>query len=261
MPDLEDQFRAGIEDEIKQYPLLIEELRQELEWDGSPYMVSFNHQIPSGIPHISSSHAACAMWKEAQEGPVYATPADLEACAMGADLLFQLSANQQVRYEEMIHMGERYGWNPHTAKRWFDRLPRIRFEEPLAAIVYAPLALAPCEPDVIFLIVDPNQAKLLDYAASFQDGEASPVATAGPACAFICRCFLENRTTFGWGDMSLRFFFDLPKDRMFAAIPGRQLRFILRNLKDMKKFYGTIDDIQAKYQMSLDYFAGGEASY
>jgi uncharacterized protein (DUF169 family) len=258
MPDIEKQFNEGLVDERKQYAGLIKDLQKELEWDGMPYMVTFSSSVPDNVPRVTTPHAACAMWKEAMKGPVYAKPKDLTACAMGADLLFTLPDDQRKRLEEMKRMGERYGWNPKTADRWFERETKLRLERPLEAVIYAPLDQAPCEADVIYMIIEPRQAMLLDYAASFEDGEASPVATAGAACTFIPLCYMRNRTTFGWGDMSLRHFFDLPSEKMFAAIPGRQLRFILRSLRAMKEFYHTIDEIQAMYGMSLDYFAGGK---
>jgi len=198
-----------------------------LRWP--PVALAFRPTPPPGVPHVDApGPAGCAYWKLAMEGRVFYTEAgDHYNCPVGAhthgvtlpperakeleSVVETMVGVQYIRMEEVATL-------PHRS-------------EPFDVAVYAPLAEAPCDPDVVLVRGNAMQAMLIAEAARASNIGHEGATMGRPACAMIPEAIQAGRGVTSLGCIGNRVYTGLGDDELYYAIPGPKVGEVVRMLE------------------------------
>src|SRR5688572_24544993 len=191
------------------------ELQDLLGLSRSPVAVTFRATAPAGVPRIDSAGpSSCAYWKLAAEGRAFYTEAtDHHNCPIGAythgiDPTPEVSKELEGVVTTMISLGYLRA----------DEVPGIpRRDGAFGVAVYAPLAQADGEPDLVILAGDARQVMLLAEAA----GAAGLMGR--PTCAALPQVMKTGQGVASLGCIGNRVYTGLADDEMYFALPGGEV--------------------------------------
>lgn len=201
-----------------------EKLSELLGLGRAPVAITFRPTAPAGVARVErAGPAGCAYWKLAGEGQVFYTEAaDHYNCPIGAythgvDLPPERAAELQqvvgtmvgleyIRMEEVLAMPKR--------------------TEPFGVAVYAPLAEAPVDPDVVLVRGDARQIMLVAEAARAAGIGHDGAALGRPACAMIPEAMNTARGNTSLGCIGNRVYTGADDTEAYLAIPGAHLRAV-----------------------------------
>ena len=193
-----------------------------------PVAIAFRDAAPSGVTRIDRpAPAGCGYWRLAAEGNLFYTEAqDHYSCPVGAhthgvDLPPDTAKELNAIVQTMV--GLQY-IKP-------EEIPAIpRRQGVFGVAVYAPLADAPFEPDVVLVRGTVKQLMLLAEAAQAA-GVAGGGATMGrPTCAVLPEAMQSGRTATSFGCIGNRVYTGLGDDEGYYAIPGARVAEVVRKL-------------------------------
>ena len=196
-----------------------------------PVAVKFQDSPPTGTPRIDKpALSGCTYWKHAAEGRTFYTEAsDHFGCPIGSythgidlppdkakELEGLVSTMVQLQYLRM------------------EEVPGIpRRKEPFRVVVYAPLADAKFQPDVVLVSGNAKQMMLLGEA-TLAAGIASDSSLVGrPTCAAIPAVMQSGRAASNLGCIGNRVYTEMPDDELYFAIAGPRLDAVVDKLKNI----------------------------
>ena len=208
-------------------------INELLELSRSPVAVKFQESAPEGVSRIDAAAVSgCTYWKLASEGQTFFTEAsDHFGCPIGAhthgvDLPEETAQELEGLVGTMVEL-------QYIAMEEVPGIPQL--EEPFGVAVYAPLADASFEPDVVLLSGTPFQMMLLGEAVHAA-GLASDGATVGrPTCAAIPAVMQSGRATANFGCIGNREYTGLQSDELYFVIPGSKLNVVAEKLNTIVK--------------------------
>ncbi|MGH7165465.1 MAG: DUF169 domain-containing protein [Nitrospiraceae bacterium] len=193
-----------------------------------PVAIAFRPSAPAEVRRIPApSPAGCGYWRLAAEGQVFYTEAaDHYTCPVGAHthgvtLPPEVATELNALVQTMV--GMRY--------ISLDEIPNIpRLHGKFGVAVYAPLAAAPCEADVVLVRGTVKQLMVLAEAAQAA-GVAGGGATMGrPTCAVLPEALQSERTATSFGCIGNRVYTGLGDDEGYYAIPGSTVEAVVGRL-------------------------------
>ncbi len=193
-----------------------------------PVAIAFRDSAPAGVSRIEApTLAGCGYWRLAAEGRVFYTEAsDHYTCPVGAhthgvDLPEAVAKELQGLVKTMV--GLQY--------IKIEEIPLIpRRQGAFGLAVYAPLAQAPFEPDLVLVRGTVKQLMLLAEAAQGA-GVAGGGATMGrPTCAVLPEALQSGRTATSFGCIGNRVYTGLGDDEGYYAIPGSKVFDVVEKL-------------------------------
>jgi uncharacterized protein (DUF169 family) len=210
------------------YQALESRFQQILDLKRRPVAVTFSAEIPEGIEQFSGSQpAGCSFWRLAGEGRTLATsPSDHYNCPIGSythniPLPVGRAKELPAVLETMVSLG-------YLKMEEVPSIPVL--PETPQNIVFAPLGNTPVDPDVVLFVAPAAKLMLLEEAA-IRAGVASKLPLlARPTCMAIPAALAHGMVTSG-GCIGNRIYTDIGNDEMYAAIPGRALEQIARELE------------------------------
>jgi uncharacterized protein (DUF169 family) len=110
------------------------------------------------------------------------------------------------------------------------------------ALLFAPLASAGFEPDVVFVPCNARQAMELLHANAYDSGAGAVGADAAPICSSMAAVpYLTGKVTYGFGDVGSRGHMSVGESEVMVSTPGSELARIVSNLEQMrsKKAFGA----------------------
>ena len=197
-----------------------------LRWP--PVAIAFRESAPANIPRIESpAPAGCGYWRLAAEGRVFYTEAsDHYTCPVGAhthgvELPPNVAQELNGLVETMVQM--------QYIK--MEEIPAIpRRERPFRVALYARLAEASFDPDVVLIRGAAKQLMLVAEAAQAA-GIASGGATMGrPTCAILPESLQSGMATASFGCIGNRVYTGLGDDEGYYAIPGAHIPEVVNKL-------------------------------
>ena len=205
-----------------------EKLQELLELRLPPVAIAFRESAPANMPRIESpAPAGCGYWRLAAEGRVFYTEAsDHYTCPVGAhthgvelpaDVAQELNGLVQTMVQmQYIRMEE---------------IPSIpRRQRPFRVALYARLAEASFDPDVVLIRGTAKQLMLVAEAAQAA-GIASGGATMGrPTCAILPESLQSGLATASFGCIGNRVYTGLGDDEGYYAIPGANVPKVVDKL-------------------------------
>lgn len=208
---------------------LAESLTRLLDLGARPIAISFVDAPPAGVPHVAVPQpASCGYWRlAADEGRTFYTDAtDHHGCPVGAHT-HAAPAPDAVRSELDRLIGMMVDLE-YLSPADIPAIPTRR--RPLSCAVYAPLADAPVEPDVVLLRAGMRQMMLLQEAAQ-SAGVAGQGATLGrPTCAVLPQAENTAHTAASFGCVGNRVYTGAADHEAYFAIPGAALEALVARL-------------------------------
>jgi uncharacterized protein (DUF169 family) len=198
-------------------------LTSALQLTRRPIAISFRDAPPPGVAKLAGTQpSGCSFWRLASAGHVfYTVPADHYNCPIGsythniplptareAELSGVLSLMTEIGY---IRMEEVPG------------VPRLASTP--AATVYAPLGLAPIDPDVVLLSGTPGRLMLLHEAATRASKSALPLL-GRPTCMAIPAA-LSGGVSSSLGCIGNRVYTGVADDEFYTVIAGKDLAAVV----------------------------------
>jgi len=190
--------------------------------------VSFREEAPAGVERIPAAAAAgCGYWSLAAEGRVFYTEAvDHHGCPVGAhthgiDLPPEKAEELQGLVQVMVGL-------EYLRLEEVPTLPRRG--EQFGVAIYAPLAEAPVEPDVVLVRGNARQIMLLTEAAQAAGVHPDSAAMGRPACAVVPQTLQGERGSTSLGCIGNRVYTGLKDDELYFAIPGPSVQPVIEKL-------------------------------
>ncbi len=212
----------------------VKKLGQQLEHllgtKTAPVAVAFRDTPPPNVTRISTPQpAGCGYWRVAAqvEGTAFYTDAsDHFGCPIGAhthnvavppevgkQLEGLISTMVELKYLKMADV---------------PAIPRRK--DAFGVAVYAPLALAPCDPDVVLVRGNVRQMMLLAEAAQSAGVVGDSPTLGRPTCAVLPLAIETARTATSFGCIGNRVDIGLGDDEGYFAIPGAHLGAVVTSL-------------------------------
>ena len=194
----------------------------------SPVAIAFRESAPANMPRIERpAPAGCGYWRLAAEGrEFYTEAADHYTCPVGAHthgvaLPREIAEELNGLVQTMVQM--------QYIK--MEEIPTIpRRVQPFRVALYAPLAQASFDPDVVLIRGTVKQLMLAAEAAQAA-GIAGGGATMGrPTCAILPESLQSGMATASFGCIGNRVYTDLGDDEGYYAIPGANIAEVKNRL-------------------------------
>ncbi len=206
----------------------IHQLQDLLRLKWSPIALAFKPEAPSDLPRIDKAAASgCTYWKLASEGRVFYTEAsDHFNCPVGAYTHnVDLPADQAKELEGLVKtmVGIEYIKMEEVAT-----LPRR--SQPFSVTVYAPLASAPFDPDVVIVRGNAKQVMLLAEASKAAEISHDMAAMLRPTCAVVPEAIEAKRASLSLACIGNRVYTELGDDEFYFAIPGAKVGEVVEKL-------------------------------
>lgn len=190
--------------------------------------VTFCGTVPDGVPTLRRREASsCSYWRRAAQGETFATTnADHLGCPIGAvthgaEVPAETAAELEGLVGQMIEVG-------YLTADDVESLPRRR--ERLGCVVYAPLAEAPLEADVVLLKGGARSIMLVIEAAQAAGIGHDGAVMGRPTCAFIPVALDSGRLVTSLGCVGNRVYTDIADGDLYAALPAAELDGLLAAL-------------------------------
>jgi len=203
-------------------------LQDQLKLTCPPIAIAFREKAPERINRIPiAGPAGCSYWKLASEGQVFYTEAfDHYACPIGShthgiDLPEETAKELEGLVQTMVGI-------QYIRKEDIATIPRLK--KPFHVALYAPLAAAPFEPDVILVRGSVKQLMVLMEAMQAA-GVANTTSVMGhPTCAVVPEAIQSDGVIISLGCIGNRVYTGLGDDEAYMAIPGPHLHEVCGKL-------------------------------
>jgi uncharacterized protein (DUF169 family) len=207
---------------------LEQQLREALDLKRPPIAISFPAAPPAGVEKFAGSEpSGCSFWRLAAEDRVFYTePSDHYNCPIGSYThKIDLPADRAGELPAVLGTMTSLGYLK------MDEVPGIpTLKAAPRFIVYARLAKAPADPDVVLLSAAPAKSMLLVEAALRAGTGSRLPLLARPTCMAIPAATSSGVVTSA-GCIGNRVYTDLPDGELSAAIPGPALPAVAEALK------------------------------
>jgi uncharacterized protein (DUF169 family) len=202
------------------YRRIEDALREKLGLPRRPVAVAFRTAPPPGVNAFAGSEpSGCSFWRLAMEGRVfYTVPADHYNCPVGSHTHnIPLPADRAPELERTLGLMTQVGYLK------MEEVPGIpRLASTPAAIVYAPLAETPVDPDVVLFIGPPGRLMLLQEAA-IRAGVATHVPLLGRPTCMALPAALGGGAVASTGCIGNRVYTGAGDDELYVAVAGRDI--------------------------------------
>jgi uncharacterized protein (DUF169 family) len=206
-----------------------QQLQALLQLRTAAVALAFRDAPPANLPRASATApSGCTFWKRAAAGQAFYTEAsDHYNCPIGAhthgvDLPPDQAKELQGVVETMIQLSY---LRP-------DEVPGIpRRQGNLGVAVYAPLATAPFEPEVVLVCGNAKQIMLLTEAAQAAGAGPDAPLMGRPTCAAIPTVLQTQRCAASLGCIGNRIYTEMADDELYFALPGRELGRVVEKLE------------------------------
>jgi uncharacterized protein (DUF169 family) len=207
---------------------LATQLAELLQLRRQPVAITFQESAPADVSKIEeTAPSGCSYWKQAAEGHTFYTDeADHYGCPIGAHTHgVDLPEEQTRELEGLVStMVELEYLNPEEVAG----IPRR--EGKLGVVLYAPLAEASFEPEVILVSGNARQIMLLAEAAHSAGVSCETSMVGRPTCAAIPVVLQSGRSATNLGCIGNRVYTELADDELYLAFAGEQLEPIVQKL-------------------------------
>ena len=185
-----------------------------------PVAVAFRPSPPAGVPRFSGTEpSGCSFWRlAATERTFYTVPADHHNCPIGS-----YTHNIALPPDRAGELPQTLGLMTELGYLKMDEVPGIpRLPQSPGVVIYAPLADARVDPDVVLVASRPGRVMLLQEAA-LRAGIASPAPLLGRPTCMALPASIAHGVIASTGCVGNRVYTDLGEDELYAMIPGKDV--------------------------------------
>ncbi len=222
------------------------QISELLGLERQPVAVRFQAAAPGNLPRIDSPAAAgCAYWKLAAEGQsFYTEAADHYGCPIGAHT-HGVDLPEETAQELEGVVGTMVGLQ-YLALEEVPAIPQVK--GPFGVALYAPLADAAFEPDVVLVCGNARQMMLLAEAAHAAGISSDTSMVGRPTCAAIPAVMQSGRTATNLGCIGNRVYTGLADDELYFVVAGPRLDTVVEKLNTI---VNANDQLKAYHQARL----------
>jgi uncharacterized protein (DUF169 family) len=192
--------------------------------------VTFQAKAPANVPRAAAGPSSCIYWKRAADGETFYTEAaDHLNCPIGAythnvDMPPATQQELQGVVGAMVNLGYLKMTDvPGIPKR----------SEPFGVAVYAPLAEAAGQPDVVLVSGNARQIMLLEEAALSAGVGGGAALMSRPTCAALPAAMQSQRGVASLGCIGNRVYTEMTDDELYYALPGKHLAAVVGKLGEI----------------------------
>lgn len=222
------------------YRDLEQRLATALSLPRRPVAVAFRDGAPPGVAKFEGSMpSGCSFWRLAMAGNAfYTVPADHHNCAVGSHThAIGLPAERASELDQTISFMVGIGYLKMEEVPGIPRLARTP-----GAVIYAPLAETPVDPDVVLFAGPPGRVMLLQEGATRAGVAVTAPLLGRPTCAALAAA-VASGVVASTGCIGNRVYTDVGDDELYVAVPGR----------DVARVADTLDAIVAANTTLRDY--------
>jgi uncharacterized protein (DUF169 family) len=211
-------------------------LKELLGLEREPVALRWSAAIPVDVPRIEEKARFCRKLDLASRGRSFYATLEEEACMGGARYCGLADPKQFPATNRTGEFLVRRGIYKRVSAVQRSWQGNTGIEPGLFhALSFAPLATAPFEPDVVFILCDAKQAMELLHANAYDSGTRALGADARPICSSMAAMpYLTGKMTYGFGDIGSRPHMRLDPGTVMVSISGGDLSRIVSNLQDMR---------------------------
>lgn len=207
---------------------LAQQLQDLLQLRTAPVALAFRGAPPADLPRMAeAAPSGCTFWKRAAAGRAFYTEGpDHYNCPIGAHTHgVNLPPEQTMELQGVVQtMIELSYLRPEEVPG----IPRRQGE--LGVALYAPLATAPFEPEVVLVCGNARQIMLLTEAAQAAGVGAEAPLMGRPTCAAVPTVLQSQRSATSLGCIGNRVYTEMADDELYFALPGGQLGRVVEKL-------------------------------
>jgi uncharacterized protein (DUF169 family) len=211
-------------------------LTSALQLTRRPIAISFRDAPPDGVTKFTGTQpSGCSFWRLAAAGQVfYTVPADHYNCPIGSYTHnIPLPADREAELGGVLSLMTEIGYIRMEEVPGVPRLARTP-----AATVYAPLGLAPIDPDVVLLSGTPSRLMLLHEAAARASKSALPLL-GRPTCMAIPAA-LPGGVSSSLGCVGNRVYTGVADDEFYTVIAGKDLAAVVDQMATIASANNTL---------------------
>lgn len=221
------------------YRALEQQLTTVLGLTRAPVAVAFRAAPPPGVAKFTGQEpSGCSFWRLAAAGRAfYTVPSDHHNCVIGSHTHnMPLPAERARELPDMLQFMTGIGYLRMEEVPGIPQLP-----ETPGAVVYAPLGLAPVDPDVVLFAGRPGRLMLLQEAALRAGVAVQTPVLARPTCMALPAALARGLVASS-GCIGNRVYTDLGEDELYVAVPGRDLARIAAEVATIAAANATLLD-------------------
>ena len=196
--------------------------------DRQPVAMAFRDKAPKGIDRIESAAlSGCTYWQHAAEGrSFYTEAADHYGCPVGShthgiDLPEEISQELDEFVTTMVQL-------EYLEMNEVSEIPRRK--EMFGVAIYAPLADATFEPDIVLVLGNAKQLMLVAEAAQSAGIACDTSMVDRPTCGAIPAVMQSGRSTTNLGCIGNRVYTGIGDDELYFIVKGAQLDAVVDRL-------------------------------
>jgi uncharacterized protein (DUF169 family) len=202
------------------YRDLEDTLTRELRLTQRPIAIAYRDTAPDGVKMFEGSQpSGCSFWQLASDGEVFGTvPADHYNCPIGSYTHgIPLPPEREQELPQTLGLMADIGYLRMEEVPSIPTLPKTP-----AVTVYAPLADAPVDPDVV-LIAGPPGALMLLQEAALRGGATLQPMLGRPTCMAIPAA-IGGPVVSSLGCIGNRIYTGVADTDLYTVLPGSRLR-------------------------------------
>jgi uncharacterized protein (DUF169 family) len=209
-------------------PTPTRQLQELLGLRSAPVAIAFQEKPPANIPRVdAAAPSGCSYWKAAAEGRTFYTEApDHFNCPIGS-YTHGINLPAERAQELQTVLGTMFGLG-YLRPEEVAGVPRR--QGTFGVAIYAPLARAPFEPDVILLRGNARQMMLLSEAAQAAGVGGGSGMMGRPTCAAIPEATQNQHAVASLGCIGNRIYTGLAEDELYFVLPGKHLAAVAEKL-------------------------------
>jgi uncharacterized protein (DUF169 family) len=204
-----------------------QQLQNHLQLRTAPIALAFQDAPPANLPRMAAvASSGCTFWKRAAAGQAFYTEAsDHYNCPIGAYTHGYLPPTQAKELQGVLEMMFQLSY---LRLEEVPGIPRRRGKFGVA--LYAPLATAPFEPEVVLVCGNAKQIMLLAESAQAAGVGTEAPLMGRPTCAAIPTVLQTQRGAASLGCIGNRVYTEMADDELYFALPGGQLGRVVEKL-------------------------------
>jgi uncharacterized protein (DUF169 family) len=225
------------------YPKLEQHFTRALALVRRPVAVKFQASAPLGVTKfVGTEPSGCSFWRIAAAGRTFYTVAsDHYNCPIGSHTHnIPLPKEREKELEQTLGLMVQIGYVK------MEEVPEIpRLPETPGAVVYAPLADTPVDPDVVIFAGAPREIMLLQEAAQ-RAGRAAQIPLLGRPTCMALPAAMAHGAVMSTGCIGNRVYTGLDDGEMYVVLAG----------KDLERVAGEIETVTTANAQLAEYHRG-----
>jgi len=221
------------------YGTIERRLRERLSLTRRPVAIAFRDTPPPGVKQFSGSEpSGCSFWRLAMQGRTFFTvAADHYHCPVGAHTHnIPLPSERAGELPQVLQIMAGLGYLKMEEVPGIPRLPKTP-----GAVVYAPLAETPVDPDIVLFIGPPGRLMLLQEAA-LRAGVAANVPFLGRPTCMALPAALAGGVVASTGCIGNRVYTGAGEDELYVALAGRDVARVADEADTIAKANAALAD-------------------